>query len=92
MEELNKIPVQSKMKNNLETRKYKIVVAITIILLLIGVGYIANDKLIKPYYQNQGAIAMTNQIAISQTQTGDILLVDQGNLTTRNINQLCQGS
>ena len=66
----------------------KIIIGTIIVILILG-GYILDDKVIKPHYQEQGAIAMRNQIAISQTQTGDILIVNEDNLTTININEIC---
>lgn len=74
----------------LKMKKQTITIIITLILLLITVGYIVDDKIIKPHYQEQGAIAMRNQIALSQTQTGNILIVNQNNLTIRNIQEICQ--
>ena len=70
--------------------KTKLIFTAIIVILILG-GYILNDKIIKPHYQEQGAIAMQNQIAISQTQTGNILIVDGNNLTTININEICGG-
>jgi len=69
--------------------KTKIIITTIILILILG-GYIINDKIIKPYYQKQGAIIMQNQIALSQTQTGNIWLINQNNLTTRNIQEICQ--
>ncbi len=72
--------------------KLKLILILTIIILLVLGGYVLNDKVVKPYYENQGAIIMRNQIAITQTQTGDILLVKDNNLTSLNINDICGGS
>ena len=68
--------------------KLKLILILTIIILLVLGGYVLNDKVVKPYYENQGAIIMRNQIAITQTQTGDILLVKDNNLTSLNINNI----
>jgi len=70
--------------------KTKIILGTIIVILILG-GYILNDKIIKPHYQEQGAITMRNQIAVSQTQTGDILIVNGENLTTINIQEICGG-
>ena len=66
----------------------KLIFTAIIVILILG-GYIIDDKIIKPYYQTQGATAMRNQIALSQTQTGNILIVNENNLTTININDIC---
>ena len=70
--------------------KTKIILGTIIVILLLG-GYILNDKIIKPHYQEQGAVFMQNQIALTQTQTGNILIVNENNLTTINIQEICGG-
>ena len=64
---------------------------ILLIALFVLGGYVINDKIVRPYNQTQGAITMRDQIAISQAQTGDILIVNGNNLTTMNIQEICGG-
>ncbi len=43
-------------------KKQTIILIVVLILLLILVGYILDDKIIRPYYQEQGILIIINEI------------------------------
>ena len=72
-------------------KKQTIILIVALILLLVLVGYIINDKIIRPYYQEQGILIVVNEINAKGTVP---VFFDENNTTGIrwiSIQQICSG-
>ena len=70
---------------------YKLTTGVLILVLLIVLGFIFTGRLAQSSYDagfSNGQIS----IAVEQTQTGNIFIVNNGTIETRNIQEICGGN
>ena len=72
--------------NKMKTQT-KIIIGAILVILILG-GYILDDKVIKPHYQEQGIAAVINQI----NSNGNIPIINNGTVQWIGLQQICQGS
>ncbi len=64
--------------------KTKIIIGTIIVILILG-GYILNDKVVSPYYQQQGINAAIIQI----NSNGNIPILNNGSVSWISIQEIC---